>query len=240
MSTWEIKNGVWMIGDCLERMREIPDKSVDMVLCDLPYGTTQNAWDSVIPFKPLWSAYRRICRGSIVLTSAQPFTSALVMSAPDIFKYQWVWEKTKASGFLNARRRPLTAHEDVLVFCMNQMHYNPQGLTETSVNNARKNKSGNGNFGNVSNKPYIQKEGNFPRSVIRFQHETKPTHPTAKPVALFEYLIKTYTNEGETVLDNTAGSGTTAVAAENTCRKWICIERDLDYSLAALDRIASL
>lgn len=225
-----------MKGDCLELMKEIPDGSVDMVLCDLPYGTTQNKWDAVIPFEALWAEYRRVCRGSIVLTAAQPFTSALVMSNPAQFKYQWVWEKTKASGFLNARRRPLTSHEDVLVFGEDAI-YNPQGLISVEVNNARKNKSGNGNFGKVSDRPYIQKEGNFPRSVLKFQHETAPVHPTQKPVALMEYLIRTYTNEGDTVLDNTMGSGTTGVAAVNTGRKFIGIERDDKYFAIAQKRI---
>lgn len=227
-------------GDCLERMAEIPAGSIDMILCDLPYGTTQNKWDAVIPFAPLWEQYRRLIRsnGAIVLTSAQPFTSALVMSNLGDFKYQWVWEKPKASGFLNARRRPLTAHEDILVFGAAGL-YSPQGLVPVSVNNARKNKSGNGNFGKVSDRPYIQKEGNFPRSVIRFQHETSPVHPTQKPVALFEYLIKTYTNEGETVMDNCAGSGTAAVAALNTGRNAILIERDMEYCHTILKRMAA-
>lgn len=236
----DFPNGRWIEDDCFDAMSEIPDGSVDMILCDLPYGTTQNKWDSVLPLESLWPEYWRIAKpnAAVVLTAAQPFTSALVMSAPDRFRYQWVWEKPKASGFLNARRRPLTSHEDVLVFCAGYSPYNPQGLTSVSVNSSRKNKSGNGNFGKVSNRPYIQKEGNFPRSVVRFQHETKPTHPTQKPVALFEYLIRTYTNPGDTVLDNCAGSGTTAIAAENCGRKWICIERDPDYSAKALERIA--
>lgn len=225
-----------MQGDCLELMKSIPDASVDMILCDLPYGTTQNKWDAVIPFDRLWMEYRRICKGAIVLTAAQPFTSALVMSNPVQFKYQWVWEKTKASGFLNARRRPLTSHEDVLVFGENTI-YNPQGLLPVKVNSARKNKSGNGNFGKVSDRPYIQQEGNFPRSVLKFQHETAPVHPTQKPVALMEYLILTYTNEGMTVLDNCMGSGTTGVACANTGRKFIGIEMDAGYFHTAKDRI---
>lgn len=225
-----------MQGDCLELMKSIQDASVDMILCDLPYGTTQNKWDSVIPFDQLWAQYRRVCRGAIVLTAAQPFTSALVMSNPGQFKYQWVWEKSKASGFLNARRRPLTSHEDVLVFGEDAI-YNPQGLLPVKVNNARKNKSGNGNFGKVSDRPYIQQEGNFPRSVLKFQHETTPVHPTQKPVALMEYLIRTYTNEGMTVLDNCMGSGTTGVACANTGRNFIGIEMDEKYFQIAKDRI---
>lgn len=223
-------------GDCLWIMHEIPDASVDMILCDLPYGTTQNKWDSVIPFELLWAHYKRICKGAIVLTAAQPFTSALIASNYDDFRYQWVWEKPKASGFLNARRRPLTAHEDVAVFGSIEV-YNPQGLQPVAVNNARKNKSGNGNFGKVSDKPYTQTEGNFPRSVIEFQHEVKPVHPTQKPVALMEYLIRTYTNPGDTVLDNCMGSGTTGVACANTGREFIGIEQSWEYFKIAADRI---
>jgi site-specific DNA-methyltransferase (adenine-specific) len=227
-----------MLGDCLTRMAEIPDGSVDMVLCDLPYGTTQNKWDAVIPFDALWQAYRRVCKpnAAIVLTAAQPFTSALVASGLKAFRYSWVWEKTKASGFLNARRRPLAAHEDVCVFGRAET-YNPQGLELVEVNSARKNKAGNGNFGRVSSRPYIQREGNFPRTVLRFAHEAKPVHPTQKPVALMEYLIRTYTHEGETVLDNTMGSGTTGVACVNTRRRFIGIERDPDYFAIAERRI---
>lgn len=223
-------------GDCLELMQELPDQSVDLILCDLPYGTTQNKWDSIIPFEALWSAYHRICRGAIVLTAAQPFTSALVMSNAKGFRYQWVWEKPKASGFLNARRRPLTAHEDIVVFGGIDT-YNPQGLVAVEVDNARKNKAGSGNFGKVSDRPYIQKEGNFPRSVLRFQHETAPVHPTQKPVALMEYLIRTYTNEGDTVLDNCMGSGTAGVACANTGRNFIGMEMDFKYFRMARKRI---
>ena len=225
-----------MLGDCLERMKEIPDSSVDMILCDLPYGTTQNRWDIVIPFGSLWEQYKRVCKGAFVLTAAQPFTSIMVISNLNGFKYQWVWEKTKASGFLNARRRPLTAHEDIVVFG-DISTYNPQGLVPVSVNSSRKNKSGNGNFGKVSDKPYIQKEGNFPRSVLKLQHETSPAHPTQKPVALMEYLIKTYTNEGDIVLDNCMGSGTTGVACKNLNRKFIGIEMDEKYYNIAKNRI---
>jgi len=225
-------------GDCLEVMRDIPDGSVDLVLCDLPYGTTQNKWDAVIPFAPLWAQYWRVCRGAVVLTAAQPFTSLLICSNISNFCYQWVWEKNKASGFLNARRRPLTAHEDIAVFGAAKT-YNPQGLVDVSVNNARKNKSGNGNFGRVTDKPYIQTEGGFPRSVLRFSHELRPVHPTQKPVALMDYLVRTYTNAGETVLDNCMGSGTTGVACVNSGRNFIGIERDDKYFQIATDRINS-
>lgn len=201
-------------------------------------STTQNKWDTIIDLEKLWAQYKRIAKlnAAIVLTAAQPFTSVLVMSNLKDFKYQWVWEKPKASGFLNARRRPLTAHEDVLVFGSLEI-YNPQGLVPVEVNNSRKNKAGNGNFGAVSSRPYIQREGNFPRSVQIFQHETKPVHPTQKPVALMEYLIKTYTHEGMTVLDNCMGSGTTGVACARTNRNFIGIEQDENYFNIARERI---
>jgi site-specific DNA-methyltransferase (adenine-specific) len=228
-------------GECLKKMAKIPDNYVDMVMCDLPYGTTQNKWDTVIDLPKLWTAYKRVCKptAAIVLTAAQPFTSVLVCSNLKGFKYQWVWEKPKASGFLNARRRPLTSHEDVCVFgCIDT--YNPQGLVPVEVNSARKNKSGNGNFGKVTSKPYIQNEGNFPRSVLKMQHETDPVHPTQKPVALMEYMIKTYTDEGMIVLDNCMGSGTTGVACMNLGRSFIGIERDPAYFKIASDRIAEV
>lgn len=234
----QVNDSILRMGECLEIMSTMRAGSVDMVLCDLPYGTTQNKWDTVIPFNALWSEYNRVCGGAIVLTAAQPFTSNLVMSNVAGFRYQWVWEKPKASGFLNARRRPLTSHEDIVVFGDIET-YNPQGTVATVVNQSRKNKSGNGNFGKVSDHPYVQKEGNFPRSVLKFQHETAPVHPTQKPVALMEYLIKTYTNPGAVVLDNTMGSGTTGVACANTGRKFIGIERDPKYFAIACGRIVA-
>jgi len=227
------------LSDCLDVMQGIPDGSVDMVMTDPPYGTTACKWDAVIPFEPMWAQLKRIVKpnGAIVLMASQPFTSALVMSNVAMFKYCWVWEKPKASGFLNARKRPLKAYEDVVIFSCDTPNYFPQGLVPVSVNSARKNKSGKGNFGTVSAKPYIQKEGNFPRNVINFQHETDPVHPTQKPVALMEYMIRTYTNPGEVVLDFTMGSGTTGVAAANTGRRFIGIEMDADYFAVAQSRI---
>jgi len=235
----KISRGQFWLGDCLELMKKIPSGSVDMILCDLPYGTTQNKWDTIIPFEPLWKQYWRIAKpnAAVVLTASQPFTSLLIMSQIDNFKYSWVWKKSKATGFLDAKRKPLKEHEDICIFYKKQSCYNPQGTIETKVNSGRKNKAGNGNFGKVSDKPYIQTVGNFPRSILEMQHETKPVHPTQKPVALFEYLIRTYTNPGETVLDNCAGSGTTAVAAERTERQWICIEKDPAYYYGAIGRV---
>lgn len=216
----DIKNGRFYLGDCLELMKEIPDNCIDMILCDLPYGTTQNKWDSVIPFEPLWEQYKRIRKptAAIVLTAAQPFTSVLVCSNLKMFKYQWVWEKSEATGHLNAKRMPMKLHEDVCVFGKHEYH--PQGLIP--FNKVVRRGNNGTNFGE-SGKENFQEFTGYPRSIIRFANDSKPTHPTQKPVALMEYLINTYTNEDMLVLDNCAGSGTTAIACENTNRRWVCI-----------------
>lgn len=237
-----------MRGDCLERMADIPDGSVDMVLCDLPYGTTACKWDSVIPFEPLWTQYRRIVRvgGAIVLTAAQPFTSALTLSASDLFKYSLVWRKSKVCHFAQAPYRFLTEHEDVLVFsgggtsknAKTRMTYNPQG-----VRPCEKVCKGTGHSDHRPSAKrqanYVQTVTGYPKSVLEFASDTAKTHPTQKPVALMEYLIRTYTNEGETVLDNCMGSGTTGVACANTKRRFIGIERDPEFYHIACDRISS-
>lgn len=224
-------------GDCLEVMHQVPDKSVDLVLCDLPYGTTQNKWDSVIPFEPLWAQYKRICKGAIVLTAAQPFTSALVMSNPKDFKYQWVWQK-QPSGNLNAKKRPMVAHEDVLVFG-HRVPYFPQDLISTLIKRTEKQTSRTANYGNQTPRAYTQTATNYPASIISFSKDGSGLHPTQKPVALMEYLIKTYTNAGDTVLDNCMGSGTTGIACVNTGRRFIGIEKDAAYFSIAKDRIAA-
>lgn len=221
-------------GDCLELMRELPDASVDMVLCDLPYGTTQNKWDAVIPFDALWREYERICTGAIVLTASQPFSSALVMSRADWFRYAWVWEKSAATGHLNAKRMPMKLHEDILVFSKRTAPYNPQGLVPFNKVTRRGN---NGtNFG-ASGTENFQEFTNYPRSILRFAGDPKSVHPTQKPAALMEYLIRTYTNEGDTVLDNCMGSGTTGVACANTGRRFIGMELDADYFEIARKRV---
>jgi len=223
-----------MQGDCLELMKNVPDQSVDMILCDLPYGTTQNKWDSVIPFEPMWAQYKRICKGAIVLTSTQPFTSALVASNSRDFRYEMVWEKSSVTGHLNAHRRPMRVHEDVLVFSDFAPPYYPQGLKPYGKTKKRGN---NGtNFGKSGTENY-QEFTNYPRSIIRIANDSKPVHPTQKPVALMEYLIRTYTNEGETVMDNCMGSGTTGVACVNTGRKFIGMEQDAKYFEIAQKRI---
>lgn len=239
-----IGRGRFMLGDCLERMAELPDASVDMILCDLPYGTTQNKWDAVIPFEPLWAEYWRVAKpgAAVVLTAAQPFTSALVMSQPDRFRYSWVWRKSKVTGVLNAKRQPLRQHEDVLVFCRTSPPYNAQGTESVSKRAAtgRSKKGSSQNYGAITQTEdgtYEQTTTNWPRSVLDIGSEGSTVHPTQKPVALFEYLIRTYTDEGMTVLDNCAGSGTTAIASERTGRKWICIERDPEYYAKACARV---
>lgn len=229
-------------GDCLEVMAGLPDASVDMILCDLPYGTTACKWDSVIPFEPLWEQYRRVAKrnAAIVLTASQPFTTALIASNLADFRYCWVWEKQQPTGFLDARRKPMKAHEDVCVFYAATATYNPQGLIAVQVNQSRKNKAGNGAYGAVGADDYVQKEGNFPRSVLKIDRVTHgQVHPTQKPVALMEYLIRTYTHEGEVVLDNCMGSGTTGVACANTGRRFVGIERDDKYFAIASERIAA-
>lgn len=221
-------------GDCLELMKSIPDASVDMILCDLPYGTTQNKWDAIIPFTELWREYGRICSGAIVLTASQPFTSAMVMSRPDWFRYSWVWEKSSATGHLNAKRMPMKLHEDILVFSRKPAPYNPQGLLP--FNKMTKRGNNGSNFGK-SGAENFQDFTNYPRSILRFGSDTKPVHPTQKPVALMEYLIRTYTNEGDTVLDNCMGSGTTGVACMQSGRKFIGMEMDAGYFEIAKGRI---
>lgn len=228
-------------GNCLLWMHALPDASVDLVLCDLPYGTTQNKWDSVIPFGPLWDQYKRVCKGAIVLTAAQPFTSALVMSNVKDFKYQWVWEKPKATGHLNAKKKPMMAHEDVLVFCDGLELYNPQKIQGDKPASNSKGKSKLDTYGDFGEQRTNNTDGTrYPRTVLKINNaefEGKTHHPTQKPVALMEYLIRTYTNPGDTVLDNCMGSGTTGVACVNTGRKFIGIEQDYKYFGIARERI---
>ncbi|MFS0855276.1 DNA-methyltransferase [Paenibacillus taichungensis] len=238
--------------DCLEGMKLIPDKSIDMILCDLPYGTTACKWDTIIPFELLWKQYERIIKdnGAIVLTASQPFTSALVMSNPKIFKYDITYEKAHAKGFLNAKKMPLRAHEDILVFYKKLPTYNPQKsiVPEEKRDKRKKYNTYSTNDGGVYNdskgmEVRVKKDDGtrYPRSVIQFNNKKEVGyHPTQKPVALFEYLIKTYTNEGDLVLDNCMGSGTTAVAALENNRKFIGFETEPKYIEVANKRIESL
>ncbi len=231
-------------GDCLELMKDIPNGSIDMILADLPYGTTACKWDSIIPLEPLWKQYERIIKdnGAIVLTSSQPFTTDLINSNRKIFKYEWIWEKTKGGAFVHANRMPMKRHENVLVFYKKQPTYNPQKTKapehlidkRKTINNSRSVKD----YTYTGLRPIRKKDDGtrFPISVIHVNSETG-LHPTQKPVALFEYLIKTYTNEGDVVLDNTMGSGTTGVACVNTNRSFIGMELDDKYFEIAKKRI---
>jgi site-specific DNA-methyltransferase (adenine-specific) len=233
-------------GDCLEVMREIPDKCVDMILCDLPYGTTACKWDTIIPFDELWAQYERVIKdnGAIVLTAAQPFTSQLVNSNLKLFRYEAVWEKDKGTDFGNANRKILNAHENILFFYKKQPTYNRQDFEGKPY--VRKNKRSNGtddlNFKSDNSGVWVNDGGRAPKSVIKINRVSvggqKPLHPTQKPTELFEFLIRTYTNENEVVLDNCVGSGTTAVAAINTNRQFIGIERESEYVEIGNRRIA--
>ena len=249
--------------DCLEKMKEIDDKSIDMILCDLPYGTTACKWDTIIPFEPLWEQYKRIIKdnGAIVLTASQPFTSALVMSNPDMFREELCWLKNKSGSGLQAKQKHIKIHENILVFSKNGSYkFNPEKwlvdkkefLTQRKTLNTLK--VGNTIYSEmiktqtkdtgernpisvvscrVPHNPSITKTYNYKENDIRL-------HPTQKPVALFEYLIKTYTNEGDLVLDNCAGSGTLGIAAINTKRNYILIEKELKYCKIAEARIKAI
>jgi site-specific DNA-methyltransferase (adenine-specific) len=238
-------------GDCLEVMKDIDDKSIDMILCDLPYGTTACKWDTIIPFEPLWEQYKRIIKdnGAIVLTSSQPFTTDLINSARDIFKYEWIWDKVSGKDFYQAKKRPLKQHENILIFSKGNTIYNPQ-MYEADKKNIRDRIKNNTKaqqdtiYGDL--KEYTSQKDErkrYPGSIFihSYQenelHYSKRLHNTQKPVALFEYLIKTYTNEGDLVLDNCAGSGTTGVACKNTNRNFILIEQDEKYCEVIKERV---
>tara|TARA_Y100001938_G_C8042374_1_gene406853 strand:+ start:586 stop:1323 length:738 start_codon:yes stop_codon:yes gene_type:complete len=229
-------------GDCLEVMKNIPDGSVDMVLCDLPYGTTNCKWDSILPLDKLWEHYNRVTKknGAIVLTAAQPFTSVLISSNLKNFKYTWVWEKSKATGYLNAKRMPMRAHEDVCVFYRKPPLYNPQMWQSTPYNKGKAHRPTDVYGSQVATLVKNDTGLRYPRSVQYFktaESEGKVYHPTQKPLTLFEYLIKTYTNEGDVVLDNCLGAGTTAIAAIRNNRKYIGIELEKEYYDISCERV---
>lgn len=228
--------------DCLNVLPGLPANSVDLLLVDLPYGTTQNKWDSCLPLPQLWEQYFRIVKpnGAMVFTAQPPFDKVLGCSCLEHLKYEWIWEKTKATGHLNAKKQPMKAHENILVFYREQCVYNPQ-KTPGAPYVGSGGKSKKDNYGNFAAVREGSADGSrYPRSVIKFGHETKPQHPTAKPVPLMEYLIRTYSNEGDTVLDNTMGSGTTGVAAVNCSRKFIGIEVDPVFFGIAETRLKAL
>ena len=240
------ENTLWL-GDCFDVMAMLPDQSVDMILADLPYGTTKCKWDTVLPFDLLWEQYKRVIKPgkAIVLTGSQPFTSALVMSNPTMFKYEWVWEKSKASNFLLAKKQPLKAHENVLVFSNGSPCYYPQKTQgkpyyRGGINEKHDNPEVSNNIPNYHNHIRKSEDGmRLPRSVQYFktaEFEGK-FHPTQKPVALFSYLIKTYSQENEIVLDNVAGGFTTAISAIETGRQYICIEKEEKYYNLGYQRV---
>lgn len=230
-----------MLGDCLERMKEIESGSVDMILADLPYGTTQCAWDVVIPFEPMWREYLRIAKpeAAIVLCAAQPFTSMLVASNPHDYKYEWIWEKGAATGFLNAKKQPLRAHESAQVFYRRQPVYNPQ-MTGGHERKTSKRKTVNSEcYGKALQLTEYDSTERYPRSVQFFSSDkqTASYHPTQKPVAWMAFLVSTYTDPGQVVLDSTMGSGTTGIACAQLGRSFIGIEKDPDIFDTAEARI---
>ncbi len=236
-----------MQGDCFELMKNIPDGSVDMVLADPPYGTTRNKWDIAIPFELMWEQYRRVAKenAAILLFGQPPFSARLIMSNLKNFRYEWVWEKTLATGFLNANRMPLKAHENILVFYRKLPVYNPQKRIGFKPCVQKKQGRQSTNYGKCQDSGiWDASDGTrYPVDVIKFAsvntggHTEYSVHPTQKPVALLEYLIRTYTNEGDTVLDNCMGSGSTGVACVNTGRSFIGIELDAGYFETAKQRI---
>ena len=235
-----LKENTIHLGDCLDLMPSIPSKSVDMILCDLPYGTTACEWDSIIDMGRLWAEYERVIKdnGAIVLTANSVFTFKLWASNPSLFRYKWTWYKGGTTGFLNAKVKPFTVTEDVLVFYDTKPTYNPQ---KTKCKPYVRSQYGSSDI--YKNRHYDKATVNtglrYPEDVLFIDHDKDRLHPTQKPVALFEYLIKTYTNEGELVLDNCSGSGTTAIACMNANRRFICIERDETYHRKSIERISN-
>jgi len=246
------KGGILFKGDCLERMAKFPDKSVDMILCDLPYGTTACKWDSIIPFELLWKQYERIIKdnGAIVLTASQPFTTKLIASNIDNFKHYWIWDKEIAGAFALAKYKPMIVTEEICVFSNGgKVNYYPI-MEDAILKNIRPINKGSSSSEAIpvssgiarSDKNYNPKK-RYPKNIIKYSkynaecNQLNRIHPTQKPLFVFEYLIKTYTNEGDVVLDNTAGVCTTAIACKNINRKWICIEKELEYCVKSVERI---
>jgi len=229
-------------GDTIEQMKLIPDKSIDAIICDLPYGTIQNKWDSIIPFKELWEQYERIIKidGAIVLTAQQPFTSALIMSNTKIYKYNWVYQKNKSTGFLNAKKQPLNDYEDICVFYKKQCTYNPQMVAaEKTYKRGFVKRKKSDCYGEEKDFEQLETGLRYPKRIQYFNNNKtqEQKHSTQKPIDLFEYLIKTYSNENDTILDNTFGSCTTGIACINTNRNFIGIENNMDYFNISLKRV---
>lgn len=231
-----------MLGDCLDKMSQIADGSVDMILCDLPYGTTANAWDAKIPLAPLWAQYRRLVKtgGAVLLFAQQPFAAELIQSNRKWFRYEWIWQKSNATGFYNARKMPMKAHELILVFYQRLPTYHPQMRTGFRPYRCRQS-SGSANYHNIGRDIVTTNQDGtrYPIDIVKFASTPKRPgmHPTEKPVDLLRYLIRTYTDEGEVILDNCMGSGSTGVAAVLEGRKFIGIERNAQYFAIANDRV---
>ena len=239
--------------DCMDILKQLPDKCIDMILCDLPYGTTACKWDTIIPFAPLWEQYKRIVKdnAAIVLFGSEPFSSFLRMSNIEMYKYDWIWKKSRPTGFAQAKNQPMRDYETISCFSKGsaihacqakvRMNYNPQGTNECHILKHQSSNNGKTNtcFSNRDSHKeiHIQEQTNYPRQVLEVASESNTIHPTQKPVALFEYLIKTYTNENDLVLDNCSGSGTTAIACMHTKRRFICIEKDPEYWKASVKRL---
>lgn len=231
-----------MFGDCLELLRALPDGSVDTVIADMPFGTTQNKWDSVLPLPDLWREYRRICKGTFVLHASAPFDKTLGMSNIEMLRYEWIWEKTHPTGHLNAKKAPMKAHENILVFSQGRPTYNPIKTTGHKRKTATKRRDHTPTYGaqNFEALPYDSTE-RYPRSVIVFPSDKQRCnlHPTQKPLALMEYLVRTHSDPGGVVLDNCMGSGTTGVACLMHGRRFIGMEKDRSYFEIAKARIAA-
>lgn len=235
-----------MQGDCLDRMQEIPNGYVDLIICDLPYGTTACKWDVIIPFDKLWKQYRRICKGAVVLTASQPFTSLLITSAIDLFSYEIIWQKERPTNFMQGKKQILKYHENICVFAKRSKTYNPQMVPKPEKNKRNNKPRGATNqiYGDsLDGTKYSERtvaggiaEENYPGSVQMFSMQ-RGLHPTQKPIKLMEFLIKTYSNENEVVLDNCMGSGTTGVACINTNRNFVGIEKEESYFSIATNRI---
>ena len=237
----QVKYGLFYIGDCLELLAAVPDASVDLVLTDLPYGTTANAWDIPLPLDKLWTHWLRVAKPAtpFVFTASQPFTTDLINSRRDLFRYCWVWDKTKGGGFVNAKKQPMKSHEDVVVFYRQQPTYNPQ----MEIRGKPRKKGGGKASPNTGVVPSVSFNNEYyPRSIITASTGSRVDkfHPTQKPTELFEYLIRTYSNVDDVVLDCCAGAGTTAVAAEAAGCKWICMEKDESYAKQAIARIEAI
>lgn len=251
--------GLLLNGDCLEMMKEIPDKSIDLIVADLPFGTTPASWDKTLPMDKLWEQYKRIIKPNraIVLFGQQPFTSLLISSNIDMWKYNWIWEKDNGTNFMNSHYQPLKITEDICVFGSgatsftknnNNLIYNPQfekGKPYTITSGQQKSNSavvrgGKGGREDVGGYKTENDGKRYPKNLIKFNRDKDKLHPTQKPVALLEYLIKTYSNENDLVLDNTAGSCTTAVACENTNRRWLCMEYLSEYCEIGKQRLIDL